>query len=148
MRGSLSEARTQQKESEYPMSKSPSTAPAQILVTVETQYLPEQSSIDEGRYAFSYHIVIKHQGGVPAQLISRHWVITDGEGSTDEVKGLGVVGYQPLLQPGQLFDYTSGCILATPVGSMRGTYHMVTEQGEPFAVTIPEFTLAMPRVLH
>lgn len=119
-----------------------------IDVQVRTQYLEDQSDAAAGRFAFAYTITLTNSGNVPAQLISRHWIIADAEGLTQEVRGLGVVGQQPLLQPGESFEYTSGCVLATAVGTMRGTYHMVTEEGTPFEAPIPEFALAMPRMLH
>lgn len=119
-----------------------------IKVSVKTEYLPEQSDVAASRFVFAYHITVNNAGNVPAQLISRHWIITDADGDVQEVKGLGVVGHQPLLQPGQNFDYTSGCALTTAVGTMRGTYHMVAEDGTHFDATIEEFVLSMPRVLH
>jgi ApaG protein len=97
---------------------------------------------------FAYTITIANTGTVAAQLISRHWIITDAENVTQEVKGLGVVGEQPLLRPGESFEYTSGTAMATPVGTMRGTYQMVAEDGNKFDAEIPVFTLSMPRVLH
>lgn len=120
----------------------------EIRVEVATQYLPEQSAPDESRFAFAYTISISNTGSVPAQLISRHWVITDANNEVQEVRGLGVVGHQPLLQPGQGFEYTSGCVLETPVGSMHGSYQMTAEDGTQFEVPIAEFVLSMPRVLH
>jgi len=119
-----------------------------ITVTAVTQYLPEQSDEAADRYVFAYTITIENTGNVPAQLISRHWVITDAEQSVQEVRGIGVVGEQPLLQPGQKLEYTSGTSIATPVGSMHGSYQMVAEDGEHFEAEIPEFHLSMPRVLH
>lgn len=119
-----------------------------IQVLVETEYLPEQSSEAESRFVFAYHITVRNVGSVPAQLISRHWIITDGEGDVQEVRGLGVVGHQPLLAPDQEFTYTSGCALTTAVGTMRGTYQMTAEDGTQFEAEIPEFVLSMPRVLH
>lgn len=119
-----------------------------IDVSATPQYLAEQSDPDSQRYIFSYTITIKNVGDAPAQLISRHWVITDAEGGVQEVRGLGVVGHQPFLKPGESFQYTSGCALTTPVGSMKGTYQMVTEEGANFCADIPEFTLSIPRVLH
>lgn len=119
-----------------------------ISVAARTEYLPEQSDPVAGRYVFAYTITIRNTGSIAAQLISRHWIITDAESQIQEVKGLGVVGHQPLLKPGESFEYTSGCALATPVGTMRGTYQMVAEDGTQFEAAIPEFTLAMPRVLH
>lgn len=120
----------------------------EIRVSVSTQYLPEQSDPAERRHVFAYTIDIHNTGSVAAQLISRHWVITDAEEQVQEVRGLGVVGHQPLLQPGQSFTYTSGCALTTPVGTMRGSYQMSAEDGTEFEAPIAEFVLAMPRVLH
>lgn len=120
----------------------------EIAVQVTTQYLPEQSDPGMDRYFFAYTITVTNSGSVAAQLISRHWIITDAEGRREEVRGLGVVGHQPLLQPGESFEYTSGCPLPSPVGTMRGSYQMVAEDGTRFEVPIPEFVLAMPRTLH
>jgi ApaG protein len=120
----------------------------QISVSVNTAYLAEQSDPSADRYVFAYTITIANSGTVSAQLISRHWIITDAENVTQEVKGLGVVGEQPLLRPGESFEYTSGTAMATPVGTMRGTYQMVAEDGNKFDAEIPQFTLSMPRVLH
>ena len=120
----------------------------QIRIEVQTRYLPEQSDPDAGRYGFAYTIRITNTGNVSSQLISRHWLIRDDAGRLVEVKGLGVVGHQPLLQPGQSFEYTSGTAIATPVGTMRGTYQMVAEDGHRFDAPIPEFVLTMPRTLH
>ena len=120
----------------------------EIGIQVKTQYLEDQSDAAEGRYVFAYTITIANTGNVPAQLISRHWIITDAEDEEQEVRGLGVVGQQPLLKAGESFEYTSGCALATPVGTMKGSYQMVAEDGTQFEATVPEFTLAMPRVLH
>lgn len=119
-----------------------------ISINVDTTYLAEQSDPASDRYVFAYTISIANTGTVAAQLISRHWVITDAENVTQEVKGLGVVGEQPLLQPGESFEYTSGTAMATPVGTMQGTYQMVAEDGIKFDAEIPKFTLSMPRVLH
>lgn len=120
----------------------------EIRVDVSTQYLPDQSDPAAGRYVFAYTIDISNTGTVAAQLISRHWLITDAEGAVQEVRGLGVVGHQPLLAPGQRFEYSSGCALNTPVGTMKGSYQMVADDGIPFEAAIPEFILSMPRVLH
>jgi ApaG protein len=120
----------------------------QISVSVDTAYLAEQSDPAADRYVFAYTIKIANTGTVAAQLISRHWIITDAENVVQEVKGLGVVGEQPLLNPGEHFEYTSGTALATPVGTMHGTYQMVAEDGNKFDAEIAVFTLAMPRVLH
>ncbi len=119
-----------------------------LRVAVQTEYLPDQSKPDNGMYAFAYTIRVTNEGAVPSQLISRHWIITDANGKVIEVKGLGVVGHQPLLAPGQSFEYTSGSQLATPTGTMRGSYFCVAEDGERFEAPIPEFTLAVPRTLH
>jgi ApaG protein len=119
-----------------------------ISVNVNTAYLADQSDPASDRYVFAYTITIANTGTVAAQLISRHWIITDAENVTQEVKGLGVVGEQPLLQPGESFEYTSGTAMATPVGTMHGTYQMVAEDGNKFDAEIPVFTLSMPRVLH
>lgn len=120
----------------------------EFSVQVETAFIPEQSDEAQNRYVFSYTITITNTGSVAAQLISRHWIITDADNQVQEVRGLGVVGAQPLLQPGEQFEYTSGTVLATPVGSMRGSYHMTAEDGTQFDSPIPEFTLSAPRVLH
>ncbi len=120
----------------------------EIAVEVETQYLPEQSDPAAERFFFAYSITITNVGSVAAQLISRHWIITDAEGRIEEVRGLGVVGHQPMLQPGESFEYTSSCPLPTPVGTMKGTYQMVAEDGTRFDAPISEFVLAMPRTLH
>lgn len=120
----------------------------QIAVSALPQFLADQSDPDDGRYVFAYTITIENRGEVAAQLVSRHWIITDARDEVQEVHGLGVVGNQPLLKPGESFRYTSGCALATPVGTMRGSYQMVAEDGTHFDATIPEFALAMPRMLH
>jgi ApaG protein len=119
-----------------------------ITVEVETQYVEGQSEPDSDRYVFSYTIIIRNEGSVPAQLLSRHWVITDANGNVQEVKGEGVVGEQPHLNPGEGFQYTSGAMITTPVGSMSGSYQMVADDGEEFEAEIPAFTLAIPRTLH
>jgi ApaG protein len=120
----------------------------QFSINVNTAYLAEQSDPSADRYVFAYTITIANTGTVSAQLISRHWIITDADSVTQEVKGLGVVGEQPLLRPGESFEYTSGTAMATPVGTMHGTYQMVAEDGNKFDAEIPQFTLSMPRVLH
>ncbi len=128
----------------------PRMAKYELRVDVEPAFLPEQSSPEQGLWAFAYTITITNTGQVPAQLISRHWIITDATGQTEEVKGLGVVGHQPLLQPGQSFQYTSGCRLRTPSGTMHGSYFCVAEDGERFDVPIAPFLLedGSKRVLH
>lgn len=120
----------------------------ELTVSVRAQYVEEQSDPDRGSYVFAYTVSIKNTGQIAAQLISRHWIITDATNRVDEVRGLGVVGHQPLLAPGELFEYTSGTSLATPQGSMRGEFFCVAEDGEQFEVKIPEFTLSLPRTLH
>ena len=122
----------------------------QFRVDVEPQYLPAQSAPDQGVYSFAYTITITNTGEVPAQLISRHWIITNEAGEIEEVKGLGVVGHQPLLKSGEAFQYTSGCRLRTASGNMRGSYFCVAEDGERFEVEIPAFELddGGTRILH
>ena len=120
----------------------------QITVTARATFIPDQSDEDAGRYVFSYTINIANTGQVAAQLISRHWLISDASDHVQEVRGLGVVGEQPFLRPGESFEYTSGTAISTPVGAMRGTYQMVAEDGSQFDAEIPEFILSMPRVLH
>jgi ApaG protein len=119
-----------------------------IQVDAVSAFLADQSDEASNRFVFAYTINITNTGTVPAQLISRHWIIKDSEQQVQEVQGLGVVGEQPLLAPGERFEYTSGSVLATPVGTMRGSYQMVAEDGTRFDAPIAEFTLAMPRVLH
>ena len=120
----------------------------ECTVTVETEFLADQSDIARNRYAFAYHVKIANTGNVAAQLISRHWIIQEANGEQQEVKGLGVVGAQPLLNPNEHFEYTSGTVLSTPMGEMHGTYQMVADDGTQFDVLIHPFTLNMPRVLH
>ena len=120
----------------------------EISVATRTAYIPEQSDAHRGRYVFAYTITITNTGDVPAQLVSRHWIITDANDQIQEVRGVGVVGEQPHLRPNESFEYTSGTAIATPVGTMRGSYQMVAEDGTHFDAPIPEFTLSMPRVLH
>ena len=120
----------------------------QMAVAVATHYVTEQSDPAIDRHVFAYTVTINNTGNVAAQLISRHWIITDAAGHVQEVRGLGVVGHQPLLAPGQHFEYTSGCQLATPVGTMKGSYQVTAEDGVQFEAPIAEFVLSMPRVLH
>ena len=120
----------------------------QIAVKAVPQFIADQSDPDAECYVFAYTITIENVGTVPAQLISRHWIITDGDSRIQEVRGLGVVGEQPLLRPGEKYEYTSGCQLETPVGTMRGAYQMTAEDGTQFEAIIAEFTLSIPRVLH
>src|SRR4051794_32330224 len=119
-----------------------------IDVAAATEYLAEQSDEAAGRYVFAYTITLRNAGKVAAQLISRHWIITDAQGLVQEVRGLGVVGAQPLIEPGGSFEYTSGASIGTPVGTMRGSYQMLGTDGTRFEAAIPEFTLSVPRVLH
>jgi ApaG protein len=119
-----------------------------IRVNTQSTYLPDQSDEDTSRYVFAYTIRITNAGEKAAQLISRHWIITDANNQVQEVRGLGVIGEQPVLRPGESFEYSSGSSLNTPVGTMRGTYQMVGEDGARFDAAIPEFTLSVPRVLH
>jgi ApaG protein len=126
----------------------PDTKKYRIEVQPVAQFIPDQSDPDQDRYLFAYTITVTNTGEVAVQLVSRHWIITDAHEEIQEVRGLGVVGKQPLLKPGESFQYTSGSSLTTPVGTMKGTYQMVAEDGTHFDAEIPEFTLAMPRVLH
>jgi ApaG protein len=119
-----------------------------IEVAAATQYLAGQSDEAAGRYVFAYTITLRNTGSVAAQLISRHWIITDAQGLVQEVRGLGVVGAQPLLEPGESFEYTSGTAIGTAVGTMKGSYQMMATDGTRFEAEIPEFTLSVPRVLH
>ena len=120
----------------------------EVTVSPQVQYLPDQSDEKGGRYVFAYTIRIRNTGNATAQLISRHWIITDAQGLVQEVRGIGVVGAQPVLRPGESHEYTSGTAIATPVGTMKGSYQMVAEDGTRFEAPIPEFTLSVPRVLH
>ncbi|HTE14725.1 MAG TPA: Co2+/Mg2+ efflux protein ApaG [Burkholderiales bacterium] len=122
--------------------------PYDIAVKTRTVYIADQSDPANDRYVFAYTITITNAGSAAAQLVSRHWIITDAIDKVQEVRGKGVVGEQPHLRPGESFEYTSGSAIATPVGTMRGSYQMVADDGTKFDVKIPEFTLSMPRVLH
>ena len=119
-----------------------------IKVSVETQYLEEQSDSMEDRHVFVYTVTIENKGDISAQLISRHWIITDSNQKVQEVKGEGVVGEQPYLHPGTRFSYTSGTVLETPLGTMRGSYQMLAEDGSEFEAEIKEFLLSAPRIIH
>lgn len=119
-----------------------------IKVDIATRYLEEDSDPDDDRFVFAYTITITNQGEVAAKLLTRHWIITHGNGKTQEVKGEGVVGEQPLIKPGQGYQYTSGTVLETPVGTMGGSYQMIDEQGQHFDATIPDFVLSGPHTLH
>lgn len=120
----------------------------EVVVKVHTKFIPEQSNLEQDRYVFAYTITVTNTGNIAAQLISRHWIIADANQQIQEVRGLGVVGEQPLLQPNESFEYTSGCVINTPLGTMHGSYQMVADDGTKFDAMIEKFTLAMPRVLH
>jgi ApaG protein len=119
-----------------------------VRVEVRTAYVPERSAPQESRYFFAYRIRISNVGEETVQLLSRHWVISDGEGNVEHVRGPGVVGEQPVLEPGEAFEYTSFCPLPTPIGSMHGTYQMVTAGGSAFDAEIAPFPLAVPHALN
>lgn len=122
--------------------------PYAITIAVQARFLDEQSMPDDNRYVFSYTVQIANTGNLPARLISRHWIITDSNGRVQEVRGDGVVGEQPWLRPGENFRYTSGAVLDTAVGTMRGSYQMLADDGRQFDATIPQFTLSIPRTVH
>jgi len=124
------------------------TTPCDIRIEAEAEYLEDRSAPEEGYFSFSYRIVISNQGRQTVQLLSRKWVITDGEGRQETVEGPGVVGHQPILAPGETFEYTSYCPLPTPVGTMHGVYHMVVADGGRFDAEISPFTLAVPGTLN
>ncbi|MDH5229295.1 MAG: Co2+/Mg2+ efflux protein ApaG [Gammaproteobacteria bacterium] len=119
-----------------------------IRVEVKTSFIEEQSAPELNRYVFAYTITIINEGNIAARLITRHWTITDALGNVQEVRGVGVVGEQPFLKPGESFQYTSGTVLETPVGSMEGTYQMIADDETEFAATVPAFTLSIPHALH
>ncbi|MSR13870.1 MAG: Co2+/Mg2+ efflux protein ApaG [Gammaproteobacteria bacterium] len=124
------------------------TASHDIRVNVATTFVAEQSDPARNRYVFAYTITIENVGEVAAQLLTRHWIITDASGHVQEVKGDGVVGVQPHLEPGDSFRYTSGAVIETPVGTMQGTYHMLADDGVQFEAPIAVFRLSVPNVLH
>jgi ApaG protein len=119
-----------------------------IQIVAQVKHLAEQSDEADNRFVFSYTITLTNNGESTVQLLSRHWIITDGHNQVQEVRGQGVVGEQPVLKPGQSFGYTSGTVLSTPVGTMSGSYQMVAEDGTKFDAPIPQFVLSVPRVLH
>lgn len=119
-----------------------------VRIIVQPRYVPDQSEPAESQYLFAYHITIRNEGAETVQLLSRHWIITNGEGKIDEVRGPGVVGYQPTLKSGEEFQYTSGCPLGTPVGTMHGSFQMTTEAGAQFDAIIDAFRLAVPSALN
>lgn len=115
-----------------------------VTVRVSVSYLPEQSEPQRGRWFWAYHIRLENEGTVAVQLLTRHWIITDGRGARHSVEGEGVVGEQPMIAPGESYDYVSGCPLSTPTGAMQGSYHMIGEDGSAFDVKIPRFSLVAP----
>lgn len=119
-----------------------------VHIVAQVKHLAEQSDEADNRFVFSYTITLTNNGDSTVQLLSRHWIITDGNNQIQEVRGQGVVGEQPVIKPGQSFGYTSGTILSTPVGTMTGSYQMVAEDGTKFEAPIPQFVLSVPRVLH
>jgi ApaG protein len=119
-----------------------------IDIKVQPTYIAEQSNPDKSHYVFSYTVTISNNGSLAAKLLTRHWIITDGDGKIQEVKGDGVIGEQPHLQPGDGFQYTSGTFMNTPFGTMRGSYQMITDAGEKFDAVIPSFQLSAPNTLH
>lgn len=127
-----------------------STDPLSDRIRVEpiAEYLADKSDPSTGRYVFAYRIRIHNAGDIPARLVSRHWIITDQEGQREEVRGIGVIGEQPWIAPGESYEYSSGCAITTPFGSMRGSYQMTTADDIDFRAEIPEFYLVGPRVLH
>jgi len=122
--------------------------PYHIHVQVVTRFLDDQSAPAENRFVFAYTITLQNHGDMAARLLTRHWIITHGNGRVEEVRGDGVVGEQPWMRPGDGFEYTSGAVLETAVGTMRGSYEMVADDGTRFVAAIPEFTLSVPRTLH
>ncbi len=133
-----------------PTDPAPAPAPESycIDVRVETRFLEDQSAPAENRFVFAYTITLQNQGDTAARLLSRHWIISHGNGNVEEVRGDGVVGEQPWLRPGEGFEYTSGTVLQTELGSMRGSYEMEADDGTRFVAAVPEFTLSVPRTLH
>jgi len=119
-----------------------------LEIQIATRFVDEESEPEREHYVFAYTIRIRNLGRLPAQLLGRHWIITDGNGKVEEVRGEGVVGQQPRIEPGEQFEYTSGAVLETAVGSMQGSYDMVGDDGTRFDASIPPFTLAAPRTLH
>jgi ApaG protein len=122
--------------------------PYEIAIRVATRFLDDQSTPGDNRFVFSYTITIENSGQHPARLLTRHWIITDSNGKVQEVRGDGVVGEQPWMRPGERYEYTSGAVLETAVGTMRGSYQMLADDGTRFDAAIPQFTLSVPRTLH
>mgnify|MGYP006138894359 FL=1 len=129
------------------MAKTP-TSEFQVSISVQTEFIEERSFVEDNKYFFSYTVTIKNQGAKSVQLMSRHWIINNAHNDRFEVKGEGVVGEQPIIQPGEIFTYSSGTEIDTPIGSILGSYQMVTENGIEFDAEIPEQKLNMPRTLH
>ncbi|MBP6763869.1 MAG: Co2+/Mg2+ efflux protein ApaG [Rubrivivax sp.] len=123
-------------------------AKPEFTCEVRVQYLPEQSHPPEGPFAFAYTVTIRNTGSITAQLVARHWVVTNANGEQEDVRGLAVVGHQPLLKPGEQFEYTSWTRIDTPQGKMQGTFFCMTEQAHPFEAAVPEFVLVSPGALH
>lgn len=123
-------------------------SPYAIDIEVESRFVPDQSKPDDDRYVFAYTIRLRNQGEIPAQLLTRRWLITDANGKTEEVFGDGVIGEQPWMRPGDDFEYSSGAVLETDVGTMEGCYQMLADDGTRFEAPIPPFTLSVPRTLH
>ena len=119
-----------------------------VNVEVTPAYIADQSNPDNDQYVFAYTVTIRNDGDMPARLVTRHWVITDGDGEVQEVRGEGVVGEKPHLMPGEGFQYTSGTMMKTPVGTMQGSYQMIADDGGNFDAEIPSFSLAVPNILH
>ena len=126
----------------------PRMAKPEFTCEVRVQYLPEQSQPPDGPYAFAYTVHIRNTGGIAAQLVARHWVVTNAQGDREDVRGLAVVGHQPLLKPGEHFEYTSWTRIDTPHGAMQGTFFCMTEDAHPFEAAVPEFALVYPGALH
>jgi ApaG protein len=120
----------------------------EFTCSVAVKPLPEQTDVAAGRHAYAYTVTIRNTGDVAGQLIARHWIITDARGHVEEVRGLAVVGHQPLLKPGEKFEYTSWTVIGTPLGTMRGTFFCFTDEAQPFQATVPEFVLGSPSTLH
>ena len=127
---------------------SPPSLRPEFSCSVEVQFLPDQSDMQQGPYAYAYTITVANTGEVTAQLVARRWLITDAHGKTEEVRGLAVVGHQPVLKPGEQFRYTSWMQLRTPTGTMKGTFYCMTEEAHPFEADVPEFSLVQPQALH
>lgn len=125
-----------------------SDSPYNIHVSVVSRYLPDQSEPEQSRFAFSYTVTITNRGSLTAQLLSRHWIITNGDGQVQEVRGSGVIGQQPHIEPGETYTYSSGTLMTTKVGIMQGSYNMIAQDGHPFSTIIAPFRLAVPGALH